>query len=41
MTMIKSHDSSMKSHDKKLHALLNMEAFIKSVIIYELKQKET
>ena len=35
---MRSHDSSMKVHDKKRHVLVTMEAFSKLIIIYAFQQ---
>ena len=41
MATIRTNDSSMKIHDRKLHALLTMEVFVKSVIIFTFQQNQT
>ena len=39
MTMMRFHDPFMKMGDRKLHALLTMDGFSKSAIIYATKQE--
>ena len=39
MAIVTTHESSMKIHDRKLHVLLALEIFSKSVIIYAFQQK--
>ena len=39
MTLMKTHNSSMKMHDRKLHSLLSIEYFRRFVIVYEFHQK--
>ena len=36
---MRTHNSSSKIHDRKLHILLTMEAFSRTVIIYEFQLK--
>ena len=41
MVPMRTHDLSMKIIDRKLHVLLTMEFFRKTVIIYATQQKVT
>ena len=38
MALMRTRDSSITNYDRKLHVLLTIEVFTKSVIIYTLKQ---
>ena len=40
LAMMRTHDSSIKIHDRKLDVLLTIKAFSKSVIIYAFQQKQ-